>query len=402
MRLLLINGNTTEFVTETAAAEARRSCRAETEITAVTGTFGAAIIATRVEHAIAEHAMVELAARHAAACDAVVIAVSYDTGLRALRELLAVPVVGMTEAALLTACMLGGQIGLVSFGRRVQPLYRELVRGYGLDARIAGWRNLEAPSAYESGDTRAVDEMIVGAARDLVERDGAEVVILLGAVMAGAPRRVQGGCPCRSSTASLAACGRPSFSSISARRSRQPGVTPCLGGERSPGSMRGSLIACIGEVKPVRILVVNPNTTAAVTERLLDAGRAVATSGTELVGVTAERGVPYIATRAEAQIGGAVALEMLSEHRRGADAAIIAAFGDPGLFGARERVVARFPRLLPRLDSRAGLLSGGEQQMLAVARAHGRPDGDPPRRASARSCAGHRCRALRHPCRIAR
>lgn len=192
MRLLLINGNTTEFVTETAAAEARRSCRAETEITAVTGTFGAAIIATRVEHAIAEHAMVELAARHAAACDAVVIAVSYDTGLRALRELLAIPVVGMTEAALLTACMLGGQIGLVSFARRVQPLYRELVRGYGLDARIAGWRNLEAPSAYQSGDTRAVDEMIVGAARDLVERDGAEVVILLGAVMAGAPRRVQG------------------------------------------------------------------------------------------------------------------------------------------------------------------------------------------------------------------
>ncbi|WP_375460280.1 ATP-binding cassette domain-containing protein [uncultured Enterovirga sp.] len=33
-----------------------------------------------------------------------------------------------------------------------------------------------------------------------------------------------------------------------------------------------------------------------------------------------------------------------------------------------DRVVALFPRLLQRLDSRAGLLSGGEQQMLAVAR----------------------------------
>ena len=33
-----------------------------------------------------------------------------------------------------------------------------------------------------------------------------------------------------------------------------------------------------------------------------------------------------------------------------------------------DRVVARFPRLVQRLDSRAGLLSGGEQQMLAVAR----------------------------------
>src|SRR3712207_3329710 len=100
MRILLINGNTTPFVTETAAAEARRSCRADTEITAVTATFGAAIIATRVEHAIAEHAMVELAARHAGESEAVLVAVSYDTGLRALRELLPVPVVGMTEAAL--------------------------------------------------------------------------------------------------------------------------------------------------------------------------------------------------------------------------------------------------------------------------------------------------------------
>lgn len=52
--------------------------------------------------------------------------------------------------------------------------------------------------------------------------------------------------------------------------------------------------------------------------------------------MTAPRGVPYIATRAEAQIGGAIALEMLAEQHRGADAAIIAAFGDPGLYGARE------------------------------------------------------------------
>ena len=86
----------------------------------------------------------------------------------------------------------------------------------------------------------------------------------------------------------------------------------------------------------MRILVVNPNTTEAVTERVLAAGRDVAAPGTELVPLTASRGVPYIASRAEAVIGGAVALEMLAEHHGAADAAIIAAFGDPGLHGARE------------------------------------------------------------------
>lgn len=86
----------------------------------------------------------------------------------------------------------------------------------------------------------------------------------------------------------------------------------------------------------MRILLLNPNTTSAITDRLMAAAREAAASGTELVPATATRGVPYIATRVEAQIGGAIALEMLAEHHNGVDAAIIAAFGDPGLFGARE------------------------------------------------------------------
>jgi allantoin racemase len=86
----------------------------------------------------------------------------------------------------------------------------------------------------------------------------------------------------------------------------------------------------------VKILLLNPNTTSEVTDLLYAAGHRAASPGTELVAMTAKRGVPYIATRAEAQIGGAIALEMLAEAGNGFDAAIIAAFGDPGLFGARE------------------------------------------------------------------
>jgi Asp/Glu/hydantoin racemase len=86
----------------------------------------------------------------------------------------------------------------------------------------------------------------------------------------------------------------------------------------------------------LRILLLNPNMTASVTLMMADSGRAVAAAGTEIVPITAPRGMPYISGRAEAQIGGAIALEMLAEHGGVADAAIIAAFGDPGLSGARE------------------------------------------------------------------
>jgi Asp/Glu/hydantoin racemase len=85
----------------------------------------------------------------------------------------------------------------------------------------------------------------------------------------------------------------------------------------------------------MRLLLLNLITTAAVTDLLLAAAQAVAAPGTVLLPVTATRGVPYIATRAEAVLGGAMALEMLAE-AQDIDGAIIAAFGDPGLGGARE------------------------------------------------------------------
>ena len=86
----------------------------------------------------------------------------------------------------------------------------------------------------------------------------------------------------------------------------------------------------------MKILVANPNTSVSVTDRLVAAGKLVASPRTILLPLTAPRGVPYIATRAEAAIGGAVVLEMLAKRRTGIDAAIVAAFGDPALGGARE------------------------------------------------------------------
>ncbi len=191
MRILLINANTSQVVTDKVTVQARASASSGTEIVTVTGDFGARVIGSRAEHAIGEHSTLALASRHADGCDAVVIAVSYDTGLRAARELLPIPVVGMTEAALLTACMLGGRIGVITFGRRVRPLYQELIASYGFDARIAGWRTLESTAAYASGTHEALDRMIVAQALDLIDRDLAETVVLTGAVMAGVPARLQ-------------------------------------------------------------------------------------------------------------------------------------------------------------------------------------------------------------------
>jgi allantoin racemase len=195
MRIALVNSNTSDFVTQKVAAGARAAASPATEIVAVTSSFGARVIASRSENAVAEHATILLAAQNAETCDAIVIAVSYDTGLRGARELLSIPVVGMTEAALLTACMLGGKVGIIVFGRHVLPMYQELVASYALAGRIAGWRALESAVPYSPGATDELDRALIEASRDLIDVEGAEVIILAGAVMAGVPGRLQPSVP---------------------------------------------------------------------------------------------------------------------------------------------------------------------------------------------------------------
>lgn len=87
---------------------------------------------------------------------------------------------------------------------------------------------------------------------------------------------------------------------------------------------------------PVKLLLINPNVTAAVTGLIAaEAGRS-ASAGTEITAVTARFGTQYIENRIEAAIAGHAVLDVLATHMAGHDAAIIAAFGDPGLAAARE------------------------------------------------------------------
>lgn len=185
MRLLIINSNTSQRVTDLVAAAAHRFATPGTELDFATGTFGASVIASRTENAIAAHATVDLVARHAHSCDGVLIAVSYDSGLRAGRELLGVPVLGITEASLLAALTLGTRIGLVVWGRGAVPVYLEMIDTYGLGSRICGTRRIDVPFGGEDGEEAALDEAIITAARDLVAQESAEVIVLVGAVLAG-------------------------------------------------------------------------------------------------------------------------------------------------------------------------------------------------------------------------
>lgn len=87
----------------------------------------------------------------------------------------------------------------------------------------------------------------------------------------------------------------------------------------------------------MRLLVVNSNTTASVTERIGVEARAAAAPGTEVTAVSAPFGLALIVTASDWQVAGTATLAALGAARGSYDAAVIACFGDPGLEAAKER-----------------------------------------------------------------
>ncbi len=191
MKILLANSNTSPAVTEAIVAEARKFASPGTEITGCNAEFGAEIIGTRTDSAIAAHGLVDMLAKHAPGHDAVVIGMSLDTGVWAAREMLDMPVIAMSEAAMLTACTMASRFGLVVFGSRGTQTYREVVEGYRLESRVAGIEALGAAPKDMLADPEALYGPIVDAADRLAANHDAEAVILVGAVMCGLPAKLQ-------------------------------------------------------------------------------------------------------------------------------------------------------------------------------------------------------------------
>jgi allantoin racemase len=86
----------------------------------------------------------------------------------------------------------------------------------------------------------------------------------------------------------------------------------------------------------LRILMINPNTSAAVTASLTARMREIAGPDVTILPVTGRFGARYIASRAAAAIAGHAALDALAEHVADCDAVYLACFGDPGLAALKE------------------------------------------------------------------
>ena len=209
MKLLVINPNISDDVTALIESEARRSAAENTELVVRTAGSGVEYIETRFESLIAAGAVAEIIAEYSGGAgaaagrpatedttiDGIVVAAFGDPGMPALKELADVPVIGITEAALCAAALQGHRFSIIAISDRIRPWYLDCVERFGLAGRLASIRSInEALSAIGSVQ-QDFKETLLALSRQSVAEDGADVVILAGAPLAGLARELRGQIP---------------------------------------------------------------------------------------------------------------------------------------------------------------------------------------------------------------
>ena len=112
--------------------------------------------------------------------DAVVPLGVLDLGVDGGRSMVDILVLGPCETALHVASMVGDRFGCIVYHENLIPMTEMIVRRYGLQDRIVGWRasGFDLPDIAANHD--AVVKNFVAAARSLIEKERADVIIPMG------------------------------------------------------------------------------------------------------------------------------------------------------------------------------------------------------------------------------
>ena len=140
MRILIVNVNTSEAITEAIARQAQAVAAPGTEIIGLTPYFGAESVEGNFESYLAAIAVMDRVLAYDGPYDAVIQAGYGEHGREGLQELLDVPVVDITDAAASTAMYLGHAYSVVTTLDRTVPLIEDRLKLSGLLDRCASVR----------------------------------------------------------------------------------------------------------------------------------------------------------------------------------------------------------------------------------------------------------------------
>jgi len=186
MKIFIINPNSDLEMTDSIRNAAETFAGGDFEIECSAAPGAPKFIETYEDAVKAAPGMIRLMRDNESTSDAFIVACHCDPNLDILKEIARKPVVGIGEASIKIASMLGHKFSIVSSMLHSVPNKEALVRKYYLNEQLA---SIRAPE----GDTGALspEEKYLLAAQKAVNEDLAEVIVLGCAGMAGLDKRLQ-------------------------------------------------------------------------------------------------------------------------------------------------------------------------------------------------------------------
>ncbi len=178
MNIVLINPNTTESMTMRMHEVVTPFLGDQVRLTPLTAAFGMASIEGYFDEAFVVPPMVELLKPIAGEIDGVVVGCFDDTGVDALRAMLNVPVIGICQAAMLSASMVATGFSVVTTLPRSVPVIEELALRYGMERRCRRVRAADIPVLALEEEGSDAREKIRAEVERAVAEDHCEAVIL--------------------------------------------------------------------------------------------------------------------------------------------------------------------------------------------------------------------------------
>lgn len=186
MKILVINPNTSEQMTAKIRAVAEAAKRNDCEVVVTCPTRGPITIESSYDEAYAIAPTIDLVEQaKGKSYDAIILACFCEVAVEAAREISSVPVLGLEEPTLSVALLLGEKFGVMTEKRPRVAMKKRHIRRYGLLERMAAIRPLGLSVAELDTDPEGTKTAGMALARRMIEEDGAEVIIMGCAAMAG-------------------------------------------------------------------------------------------------------------------------------------------------------------------------------------------------------------------------
>ena len=173
MNILVINPNSDLQMTADIQRSARAFARDRFEVETMRTPGAPTFIDTYQDTALAAPGMMQLLRQHEADYDAFVIACHCDPNLDLIKELTAKPVVGIGEASMKLASMLGHRFSVLSTSPDSVPNKQAVVHKYYLSGSLASVRSPKTPLHDLSNDA-----LFLQLGKEALEQDRAEVLVL--------------------------------------------------------------------------------------------------------------------------------------------------------------------------------------------------------------------------------